>query len=125
MSIVRFDLKSLEFLDPRVTNAFNRAIAAAVSDCQERPADKSARKISLEMELVPLVDDSDGGCSHAEASFTIKCKVPDRRSRTYSLLVQPRGGLLFNDQAPENADQTTLDELDADGRVRRSKPQED
>ena len=123
MAIVQLNFKSLAELDDgRVATAFEHEVKRAVQDCFDRPGDKKARTIMLEMSLTPITETNGGiietdGC-HGE--FKIKSKVPERRSKTYEFKANKYGHLSFSSNSPDNHDQTTIfDERDAQGRVSR------
>jgi len=86
MGFVELSLTSLEELDDgRVSKAFQHELKRAVQDCIDRPGDKKPRKVVLELELVPVVNTENGllECEGADGEFTIKSKVPTRRSKKY------------------------------------------
>ena len=120
MAMVPLTLESLNDLDDgRVSVAFMLELKRAVADCQDRPGDKNARTVTLDLKLTPIVDD-DGSCDGAHGEFHIKSKVPQRKSKPYQFEVRKGGHLVYNSNNAENPEQTTLDDLDpATGRVRR------
>lgn len=110
-------LKDLDFGRPAV--AFEQSVADAVRDCKDRPGDKRPRKVCLEFVLVPVIE-QDGDCTGVEGEFKIKVSLPHRQTKPYSFGLTRQGHLLFSDNAPENIEQTTIDDVDpATGRVVR------
>lgn len=123
MPFVELTLGSLEELDDgRVSIAFGQAMRAAVQDCVDRPAEKKVRTVTLELKLKPIIDTDDGitEMKGASGEFTIKSKVPERRSKTYEMRANKKGQLAFSSNSPENMDQATFDDVDPKtGRVDR------
>lgn len=119
MPIVELNLANLNDLDDgRVATAFLHELRRVVQDCMDRPGDKSARKVTLEFTLKPVIDEG-GSCEAAEGDFKIKSTVPVRKSKTYSFGVNKKGHLSYSTNSPENIDQLTFDDMDDNGKVRR------
>ena len=83
-------------------------IRRAAVDCNERPSDKTARKVTLELQFVPVVCTEDGSCEMVEVSCVCKSRTPDHKSRRFAMKVQANGTLLFNPDSPDNPFQETL-----------------
>lgn len=123
MPFIELDLRSLENLDDgRVSVAFAHELKRAVQDCMDRPGDKKPRKVTLEFSLTPVCS-AEGGVVEmegADGDFTIKSKVPERKSKTYSFRANKRGQLAFASESPDSVDQTTFDDIDPNtGKVKR------
>lgn len=112
-------LKSLD--DGRIAAAFDAELARAIEDCQDRPADDKARTVNLTLRLRPQCETNAGltECSGVLAEFEIAAKVPKRRSKRYELGVRKGGMVLFNDHNPTDFRQTSIDDLNRDGSIRR------
>ena len=109
MAIRKLDLKSLADLDggkPGV--AFAQALARCESDCRDRPGVSDARRISITVEIVPVVDET-GELHSCDVRADFSDKLPKRATRKYNMITDDDGGILFNDGAPENARQGTID----------------
>ena len=123
MPFVELSLTSLTDLDDgRVSKAFQHELKRAVQDCMDRPADKNARTITLELNITPVVSTDSGiiECEGAHGEFSIKSKVPTRKSKTYEFRANKNGQLAYSTNSPESADQTTFDDIDPKtGRVNR------
>lgn len=106
---MRLTLETLKDLDlGKVNAAFDRELAHVVKDCIDRPDDRTARTVSLELAVTP---EAEGGvCEVVNGEFTIKSKVPPRRSRRYEMAVKPTGVALINPESPDAVRQMTLDE---------------
>jgi hypothetical protein len=126
MTLKFFDLSELDVLDGgRVSVAFAQALARAVADCEDRPGEDKARKILLQMEIVP-VKDEEGRCDGVTAAFQVKDNIPTRKSKVYSFGLKAGGRLYYSDENPGNVDQYTFDDVDPEsGRVARPMPEED
>lgn len=115
MPFIQLSLESLEHLDDgRVAVAFQHELKRAVQDCIDRPSDKKPRTVTLELAIKPIVapDSSIIEMEGADGEFTVKSKVPTRKSKTYSFRSNKHGQLAFSSESPENADQTTFDDID-------------
>lgn len=103
------DLMNLD--DGRVAITFKEALKQIVSDCTDRPGDKSPRIVSLNLQIVPIVDVQTGQCDLVNGEFKIVCKVPDRRSKTYQFGVRKSSNgamLVFNQHSPQSVNQQTV-----------------
>ena len=112
MAVHELTLKALmEDLDGgRIHEAFASELRRVVMDCDDRPGDNKPRKVSLEFQVVPLIDD-EGNLDSCAGKFHVSSTVPKRRSKVYSFAVRSGGALVFNDLAEDNVHQRTLDEL--------------
>lgn len=115
MPFVQLSLTSLDDLDDgRVSKAFLHELKRLVQDCMDRPSDKKTRTLTLELNMTPVIS-TEGGvveCEGVHGEFTIKGKVPVRRSKTYEFRANNKGQLAYSSTSPENADQTTFDDVD-------------
>lgn len=120
MPLLELNLANLNELDDgRVAVAFMHELRRVVQDCLDRPGDVSARKVSLEFCLKPVIAE-DGQCESADGDFKIKSSVPVRKSKSYSFNVNKKGHLIYSSNSPEDVDQTTFDDVDpSTGRVKR------
>jgi hypothetical protein len=108
MPLLNLSLESINDLDDgRVSVAFTQELKRAVLDCMDRPGDKTARTIALEVKIMPVAAD-DGSCEGANGEFQIKAKLPTRKSKTYSFKTNTKGHLMFSSTSPESADQKTI-----------------
>lgn len=114
MALIPLNLQTLDRLDPKLQAAFSTHLRRAVQDCLDRPAEKKARRVLLEVEVTPILDD-DGGCSRVNADFKFRDKLPDRRSRTYEMIAQRDGRLILNEFSPTAPDQLTIDDVPGPG----------
>lgn len=125
MALKYFDLAELSNIDGgRVAVAFAQALQRAVADCEDRPGEEKARKVMLQMELSPVVDE-EGNCEGVNTAFQIKDNVPTRKSRVYNFGLKSGGRLFYSDESPGNVNQLTFGDVDpATGEVRRELPEE-
>ena len=109
MSVLTLELKTLQELDGgKVAVALAQHLRRAANDCYDRPNDKIARKVSLEMSLKPVTDDRGTACVEVELQAHVASTVPKHRTRALSLGLKPNGTLLFNPDSPDRIDQTTF-----------------
>lgn len=110
---LRFSLETIGSIDNgKMALLVNKAIAQVVDDMQQRPGDKSKRSVTLVIDFTPA-SDQEGTLESVAVEFGCTIKVPPRRSRPYAM--EPHAGsrsLHFNDAAPENPRQKTLDEVE-------------
>lgn len=115
MALRKFDLSSLVDLDGgRIREAVEQAVRRCQVDCADRPGVSRARKVLLEIHLVPVTDD--GECTGVNVQFQVKDTAPKRESKVYNMALTP-GGLVVNDLSPEDARQVTMDDLGPQRRV--------
>ena len=55
-----------------------------------------------------------------EGDFKVTTSVPDRQTKTYSFGLNRQGRLFFSEASPDNVEQTTFDDRNANGRVERN-----
>ena len=97
--------------DGRVTVAWQQALKRAVADIEDRPAVGDARKVVLQTELVPTLD-QDGQLDTIKVQFQIKDTVPTRKTKKYDMQSRRGQQLVFNDLSDDNVHQRTLDEME-------------
>lgn len=106
--IHQLKLESLKDLDAgKAVIAFERHLTRAANDCADRPGDRKPRKVILEINLTPVLDE-DLDCTEVKAQIQVTSKVPVHRTKVYSLGMRRNGILVFNEDSPEAIDQTTL-----------------
>ncbi len=103
-------LKDFDF--GRSAAAVQLALKKAVLDILDRPGDKSARKVVLTTELRPRVL-QDGDVVDADVNFIIEVKTPKWATAPVPANVTRGGALLFQELAPDNPDQTTIEDTGA------------
>lgn len=112
--IHEFSLPTLIELDGgRVPEAWNQAVQRCAADCEDRPALKKARKVTLELELIPVFSQDGHVLDSIDASFKVKDSAPLRETKKYNLALRKKAGkhqLVFNDMSDDNIHQRTIDE---------------
>jgi hypothetical protein len=107
-----FDLTRLNQVDfGKAHVAFQKCLETVVRDCLDRPGDKSVRKVSLDMEVKPVMA-QDGDVMECEVAFKVQTKLPAYQTAGRPYAADRGGRLIFNPDAPENPEQTTI--MDAD-----------
>lgn len=112
MAMQIFDIRQIGELDPAVVKMFNRLVAEAVKDCHARPGEKTAREVGLKMVITPVMASDGTSCDAVNIDFALPTKTPARRSKTYQMLSQDDGKIMFNPASPDQPRQRTLDEKD-------------
>ena len=109
MAMLGFDAKSIAIIDGgRIGLAINQELRKAALDCEDRPADKRPRKVTLTLDMVPVCDDA-GDVESVFVSAQVKAIHPSRKSRKFDMSLRKNGVLAFNEDSLENVDQKTLE----------------
>lgn len=115
MAIRKFGLEELGSLDlGKAKTAFEKLVKTAVRDCEDRPADKRIRKVTLTMTLapVPVINGTTIDCESIKSTLKTACRIPDYETQTYDFGIRSGGELVFNEDSPGNVKQATFPELD-------------
>ena len=116
--LLRLSLQNISQLDSGLAmEMFQGNLRRAVKDCLDRPTDRRARKVTLQVNLTPVTEIRGNivDCDGAKGVFLCKAKLPDFESREVDFGVQQSGELLFNPDSPQNHKQMTLlDDGDGD-----------
>lgn len=80
----------------------------ALLDCQDRPSDDKARRITLTLDLSPVLDEKTLDCTEVHAKFHVASTVPKHRTKTYSFGLRRNGSLVFDDLSECDVNQATL-----------------
>ncbi|MGA2035378.1 MAG: hypothetical protein ABSG68_24285 [Thermoguttaceae bacterium] len=111
MPLQRLTLANIGELDNGLAlETFQTALKRAVKDCLDRPGDKRARKVTLQMNVTPVAQIQGNAidCDGAKGVFLCKCRIPDYETREVDFGVQQTGDLLFNPDSPNDHKQITL-----------------
>jgi hypothetical protein len=114
MAVQKLSLESIPELDPGIVLAFNNHLKRAAQDCEDRPADRKPRKVTLEVMISPVMDLNTRECASTEIDLQTTSTIPAYRTRTYSVGMRKNGILAFNPDSPDNCDQGTFDMGDDD-----------
>jgi hypothetical protein len=129
-SLVFFSLEALQHLDGgKAAIAFRRAVDDCVRDCQDRPLDDKARKVTLELSITPVAEedpefDNSYRASSVEGQFKIATTLPKRQTKPYSFGIDAKGRMFFSRTSPDNVQQSTFEDLDDSGHANRGEPGE-
>ncbi len=86
--------------------AFNRELARVLHDIRDRPDLKKARKLVLQLDLIPVI--SHGQLVRTDVGFSVKPTIPPKSSVSYPM--QPTNqGLEFQPDIADNPNQLPLD----------------
>jgi hypothetical protein len=110
-NLMRLTLGSMQELDGgKAEETFLDAVRVAVKDCLNRPGDKRARKIVLQLTLKPVarMEGTTIDCDGAQGTFQCKTLLPHYETREVNFGVQQSGDLIFNPDSPADHRQTTL-----------------
>jgi len=121
MPLKQFRLDTLKDLDDgRVHAAVNAALKMLALDCQDRPGNTAARKMSLEIRITPVVG-QDGDCEDFDVMPFIKTSLPAMGGKAYRMAGNRAGMLLFSANNPEDHNQISVFDVNPEtGEVDRS-----
>lgn len=102
------DLEALE--NGAIGEVFTMKLGQLMADVVDRPALEKARKLTVELELTPVSDNS-GNLTEVRAAVQVKTTSPAQRTAEVSMKWgAKRGALVWNDESPDDVRQGTLDE---------------
>lgn len=116
INLVELNLATIQQLqNGGVFQQVQRLIAAAVADCENRPAEERPRKVSIQLEILPVsrleeIDDQhtrrvlDG----VKLRLQMDVKCPTRKTIEFDCGVGDNHALLFNPDSPHNHRQAGL-----------------
>ncbi len=111
MALEKFTLETLVTMDGgRIGNQLLKAIQRLEADCRDRPAEVKKRAVAMIFEMQPTYVMDGGRPTLDTIEFGVRWqeKIPPRRTRIYSARPLARGGMAYNDESPDDADQMTL-----------------
>lgn len=97
------------YADGTAEAALMHHLKRAVQDCDSRPGDDKARVVTVSIMLKPVLL-QDGSASQLHTEVEVSSKVPKHVTRPVHCFVKQDGSAVFNDLAPDNPLQKTLDE---------------
>ncbi len=113
--LTELNLSTLEQIDGgTAVEMFKVEMLHAVRDCDDRPALKKPRTVTLECVITPESDDH-GVLLGVSLDFHVKSKVPMRKTKPVHAFVDSKGRVLFNPNSPDNVNQQTIFDGEDDG----------
>lgn len=104
MPKLELNLENLKDLgDGKIQVAFGLELQRALKDCLNRPNEKKARKVTLEVSATPIAQE--GECEGVNVAFDIKSTVPARRTQSYPLKITTAGQAWWMAESEEEAEQ--------------------
>lgn len=114
MAFKQFNLAALHDIDDgKAAVAFDRLLQRMIEDCHDRPSDKKARKVTLQIEIVP-VPEADGTCDNVEVVIQALARAPSMKSRALSMGLRGSKSIVYSEDRLDDVDQPSLFE-GADG----------
>jgi hypothetical protein len=92
----------------KVDAAINQQLKRAISDCEDRPGDKNARKVVLTMLVRPVMY-QDGAVTDVNVECEVTSSIPKYISKPVDCRIKSGQRAIFNDMAEDNVDQMTID----------------
>jgi len=103
-------LESLpDFDNGKAQAAWQHALKQVVMDLLSRPGERAARTVTLTCAITPIAEQG-GDVVDADVAFEIKTKTPAMKTAPKPMATDRQGRLFFNDMAPDNPYQQTIDE---------------
>ena len=104
------DLKGLaNYADGTIDAIVGRQLQRIVADCEDRPGDDKFREVNIKIMVKPM-QMQDGAVTTLHTEVEVSSKTPKYISRPVHCAIKHGGRAVFNDLAPDNANQRTLDE---------------
>jgi hypothetical protein len=108
MAIKQLCLSNLKDLDGgKADQSLQLHLKRAALDCEDRPNDPTARKVTLDFSLVPVVDER-GFLTDVHVQIHAKSVVPAHRTKVYSMGIRRDGMLIFQEDSPNDINQGTM-----------------
>lgn len=92
----------------KIVAAVDHELRQCVRDINDRPGDKAARVVNMQIRLVPVLDKQTGVLDSVHVQFRINSKTPIRQSAEYPMLGTNEGALLFQPHSPTDPRQREL-----------------
>lgn len=109
MAIKEFLISDLREIDNgRISEALKLQIKRVIDDCRDRPNLEKARKIKLQIEVIPTADPKTSSLDGIKLSFRINSQYPNMERVDLNLGCKADGRLFFSEHSPENFDQKTV-----------------
>lgn len=104
---VQFSFKTLSGMDGgKLEKLLAYHINNMKRDCENRPNERKARKVLIEMSMIPVPDET-GYCELVKMSLKARSRTPDFITKDYELRPNPNG-LVFNADFPAEYKQPSL-----------------
>jgi len=111
MALHKVSLDSLGLLDEgRGAAAVQALLDRAADDCDDRPGDPKPRKVTLEIQCIPVLE-ANLECTEVKAVLKAKLTLPEFTSKEYSFALRKtsKGSMfVFSEDSPSNVNQQTL-----------------
>ena len=108
MAVKELSIANLPNLDyGKVSMAFAHHLKRVALDCADRPIEKKARAVTLQLAVVPCPND-DGSCDSVKIQMTVSSTVPKHRTKVYDLGLRAGGQLAFNEESADCFEQSAL-----------------
>lgn len=103
-------LAAIGAIDGGIVNAaVKKHLARAIEDCDDRPYEEKARKVTVQIEVKPVTR-QDGATCEVEVTTQIKSTIPTHVANPITARVSGRSDAWFNDLSQDNPDQLTIDQ---------------
>src|SRR5690606_18278243 len=87
--------------------AFDKLLSRAASDCEDRPAVKKSREVTMKVIMAPIID-QDGFCEEIALEIETHASIPKYRGSKVHCRLRKNGVVVFDDLSTENPDQASL-----------------
>jgi hypothetical protein len=109
LELKELSLDSIGAMDPKVPALIQKLMQQIAVDLWNRPTEKKARKLTIELAFIPVPETSNGivSCDHARVIFKAKPSLPQYSTIDFPVDVT-KAGIRFNAECPDNLDQHTM-----------------
>ena len=105
-----FSIRNIGDIDGgRIAAMIDESMRKCAADVCDGPADDRARKTTIEISQVPVVD-RNSAAVRSEIEVVVKTSLPSIRSSKIDMSANGAGVLRFNAASPDNVRQGTLDD---------------
>lgn len=107
MGLRQFTLKNMHLVEGGLVGVvFDEHMARIAKDIEDRPGDKTARKLTVTISVEPRIRGKD--CDEGAVQVAMKSSIPDHKTQTISVGLRKNGILTFNPDSEDNVNQGTL-----------------
>jgi hypothetical protein len=106
----QYEIRNIGELDSgSIANEFDIAMRHVLFDTTDRPTVSKPRKVTLEVSLVPVVDERNGVIDRVKVTHKIKETLPPKQC-VESIMLPTKAGLQFSTNDPDARQSTFEDE---------------
>jgi len=109
LKLTTLNVDTVILFDPRIRELIDRELRKVSLDLWDRPTEKKARKLTIEMAFVPVPETSNGVVSCDQGRMVLKVKTTTPHYATIDFPVEvTKAGMRFNADCPDSLNQHTM-----------------